>query len=219
MIEKKYITQKREPFFEIARKYIKKNSKVLDVGAGDGAFSEYCDRKDFFLFEGNPESVNNLKSKFPNVFHGNLPTLPFEDKYFDIIHCSHVIEHLSPAVLHQTISEFDRCLKDGGVLVISAPLLWSKFYNDMSHIKPYNPTVIIKYLTINKYNTGTRSNISESYQVESLIYRYAEKDILEEIYFIKNKWFFWGVKKFMNLLYKMGMRKYEKSGFTLVIKR
>ena len=39
MIDKKYLTHSREPFFEIARSIIPANGLVLDVGGGDGSFS------------------------------------------------------------------------------------------------------------------------------------------------------------------------------------
>ena len=47
MINKKYATHSREPFFEIANKHIKVDSKVLDIGAGSGKFSK-TDRKNYF---------------------------------------------------------------------------------------------------------------------------------------------------------------------------
>lgn len=33
---KKYITGEREPFFELAKKYISADSVILDAGSGDG---------------------------------------------------------------------------------------------------------------------------------------------------------------------------------------
>src|SRR5690606_23253477 len=135
-IEEKYITYKRAPFFQIAKDLIKDGDVVLDVGAGDGSFSEFCQNDEIYQFDGNMESFNNLKKKFRNTFLGHLPNLPFQNNFFNIIHCSHVIEHLQPQELYDTLIEFDRVLKDGGRIVISAPLLWSGFYDDLSHVKP-----------------------------------------------------------------------------------
>ena len=87
MVNKKYATHAREPFFEIANKNIKVESKVLDIGAGSGKFSIYCKRNDFYLFDGNQETVNFLKQENTNVFLGELPILPFDNEFFDLIHC------------------------------------------------------------------------------------------------------------------------------------
>jgi len=46
-------------------------------------------------------------------------TLPFEDKSFDVIWCSEVIEHLADAEF--TVGEFRRVLKDGGVMYLTTP--------------------------------------------------------------------------------------------------
>ncbi len=54
-IDRKFISHKREPFFDIAKKYIKPYSKVLDIGGGDGFFADYCNRNDFFIFDSNKE--------------------------------------------------------------------------------------------------------------------------------------------------------------------
>src|SRR5690606_15521311 len=116
--------------------------KVLDIGAGSGLFSKYFKRNDFYLFDGNDITINELKRENKNVFQGELPIIPFQNNFFDLIHCSHVIEHLNPDVFYETLKEMDRCLKLGGHLIISAPLIWSGFYNDLSHVRPYNPKVI-----------------------------------------------------------------------------
>ena len=79
MIDKKYATHRREPFFELAKDYINDASKVLDIGSGNGAFSEYCNRNDFYLFDGNLQTIDFLKERFKNVKHGILPNLSFED--------------------------------------------------------------------------------------------------------------------------------------------
>src|SRR5690554_3694200 len=88
MNKEKYYTHKREPFFEIANNYIKKDSRVLDIGSGAGAFPEHCRRDDFYLFDGNPETIEILKKEYNHVFQGLLPRLPFESGFFDVIHCS-----------------------------------------------------------------------------------------------------------------------------------
>ena len=217
-MKKQYITHKREPFFEIAKKYINESSKVLDIGAGNGAFAKYCNRNDFYLFDGNKETVETLRITNTNVYLGQLPKLPFEDSFFDVMHCSHVIEHLEPEVFYQTLKEMDRCLKEGGFLVVSAPLLWSGFYNDLSHIKPYLPGVFINYLSGKNKNSRTRKVISENYLCEKLVYRYLEAKNPDMVYFNKKDRFLIRViLKGMSYLKKYGLTSYEKTGFTIVM--
>ncbi len=210
-LNKRYITHQREPFFEVVKKYLTPNSKLLDIGAGNGCFSRYFKRKDFYLMDGNEKSVALLKSEFSNVFHSNLPKLPFEDDFFDIIHCSHVIEHLTPDILYATLIEMNRCLTKNGKLIISAPLMWEGFYNDLSHIKPYNPKILIYYL-INSNKNSTRESISENYKLKELIYRYRVKDI-DWIYY-KNP-----IYRFIQRVLSRFSRKYEKTGYTIVFEK
>lgn len=213
----KYITRKREPFFEIAKDYIKEDSLVLDIGPGNGHFSEFCGRSDFYLFEGNSDTVSLLSQRYKNVFYGRLPTLPFENDFFDVIHCSHVIEHLQPQEFYDTVKEMDRCLKVGGKLIISTPLYWDGFYDDLSHIKPYNPAVFKNYLCSGHENSRTRPLISSSYKIERLQYRYREKNVLRNNYHpSKNFW----VSHIVNIFDKLrtrGLKFYTKTGYTLVV--
>lgn len=218
MIDKKFITPAREPFFQIALDYINPKSMVLDIGAGNGSFAKYCQREDFYLFDGNDSSIKSLMAEFPNSVFGRLPVLPFEDQFFDLIHCSHVIEHLQPQELYDTLIEADRVLKNQGYLVISTPLLWEGFYQDLSHIKPYDPLVLEKYLTGNYFENLTRDPVSINYSVERLEYRYHDEPM--ETWINQNNDFFGRI--FLSLKYRMrkrGLRKLVKTGYTMVLKK
>ena len=218
-MDRKYYTFNKEPFFQIAKEYIIESSIVLDVGPGNGTFSDFCGRKDFYLFEGNKESARKLERRHDKVFCGELPTLPFEDNFFDLIHCSHVIEHLQPQEFYDTLKEMDRCLKPEGYLVISAPLMWEGFYNDISHVKPYNPKVFYNYLIKNKSSSRTRPKISEDYKQVNLIYRYREISVTNNFFQENNN--LW-VKLLFSIVYKLeryGLRNREKTGYTIVLQK
>lgn len=219
MIEKKYITHNREPFFQLALDYISKESKVLDIGPGVGAFPEFCGRKDFYLLEGNQETCLLLNEKYKNVVHTSLPDVPFDQDFFDLVHCSHVVEHLVPEDLYQSLVNIDRILKPSGYLVISAPLLWSGFYNDLSHVKPYDPFIFEKYLCGAHLNSLTRKPISTTYKVVRIQYRYL--NTIKEIMFLNESNNFF-VRIFQSLYYrlkKLGLTKLEKTGFTIVLQK
>lgn len=218
MNNSKYVTHNREPFFQIAKNLINPTSTVLDVGAGNGKFADYCNLNSIYLLDGNRDSINNLKKEYPNVFHGKLPKLPFEDNKFDLIHMSHVIEHLQPQEVYDTLREFNRCCKPGGALVISAPLMWEGFYDDLSHIKPYNPRIFEKYLCSNNQDNYSRDVISSDFKVEMVQYRFLEQNyfysikhssrILPRIIF-----------RIYNFMKKKGFRQYQKTGYTIVLRK
>jgi SAM-dependent methyltransferase len=216
-INAKYITSNREPFFTIATKYIKDGDKILDIGSGDGCFSETIGRYDVYQLDSNIESITELKNRFPNCYHANLPDIPFPDNLFDIIHSSHVIEHLSPEKLYDTVKEIDRCLKPGGYLILSAPLQWSEFYDDLSHVKPYNTKVFEKYLCWGLKMCCTRPLISAGYTLIERVYRYHSRPY--EVTMINNH--FRIITIIINLIrwviFLLGFRSLEKSGFTIVL--
>ena len=152
-------TQSREPFFELTKKYLNTSSIVLDIGAGDTSFADYLslNPENTFLIDGNKESVYNMKLKYPNSQHFKLKNkLPFSNTKFDLIHCSHFIEYLYPNQVYDLLKEINRTLKPNGFLIISTPLMHDKFYNDLSHIKPYTPEIFIKYLGFKNIKNLTR---------------------------------------------------------------
>ncbi len=220
---KQYITRERSPFFLLAKKYLTASSKILDVGGGDGYFSEVIERADTFILDGNIETVEKLKEKYLNVNYGKLPTLPYSDNFFNMIHCSHIIEHLDQEQLYTFLKEADRCLANDGHLIISAPLLWSGFYDDLSHVKPYTTTVLKKYLSLGNIGCATRKLVSDKYIIKEEVYRYSYVNEEDSVFFEKTTLPF---IPFI-ILYKMtskvkrilGFRKLEKSAYTLVLQK
>lgn len=221
---KKYCSGSRLPFFELAQKYLPKNpdSIVVDVGAGNGLFAEHLNLKDkyknLYLLDGNKNTVDNLRKKFKNAVAYTAPSLlPFEENSVHLIHLSHIVEHLQPDDLHKFLQNLDRVLAKDGVLIISTPLLWDRFYEDLSHVKPYNPEVFIGYLCGEK-SQASAENISRDYQIEELVFRYRSVPLGENIF---SKYFivYFLLKVFFIFLSKIGFRKYIKNGYTLILKK
>lgn len=212
------LAENRNVFFDIAKKLLSPNDKILDIGPGNGNFASYIDREDTYLFEGNDLSVRELKKSYTNVFLGRLPVLPFENDYFNLIHMSHVIEHLNPEEVYKSLIEMDRCCAPRGVIIISAPLLWEGFYDDLSHIKPYNPKIFFKYLCGLDSGNLTRAAISNKYSVEQLVYRMNERKYLYGIKHSSNI-FLKVIYNFYEFLRKRGMRKTYKTGYTIVLRK
>lgn len=216
----KYVTHKREVFFDVATKYINDTTVVLDVGAGKGDFSNFHKRSDFYLLDGNEETVAFLKEKeHKNVYSGMLPQLPFENNFFDVIHCSHVVEHLYPEQFYETLKEMNRCLKAGGVLIISAPLFWDGFYNDLSHIRPYPPVIFKNYLCTASNAPRTRVGIDSSYEMLEEIYRYKKQKLFTNLTINSTSFFSKLVLKIVSGFERLGLKFYKKTGYTIVLKK
>lgn len=220
----RYGVPSRLPFFELAKKFLPPpgESIVLDIGPGNGDFAAQLRLKELFpkthaLLEGNEWSVKELERKGYHAAHYRAPgRLPFNDGSVAFVHLSHIVEHLPHQELYVFLKELDRVMDEGGIIVISTPLLWQRFYDDLSHIKPYNPPVFINYLTKNKEN-ATQEPISTGYVVRELQYRYRVIDEPE-----------WGSRFFViDALMRglriirsfLGFRRYIKNGYTLVLQK
>ncbi len=217
-MKNKYVTHSREAFFDIAIDLIRKDDRILDIGPGNGKFADQCNRMDVYFLEANLSSVENLKTRFKNVFLSKLPNLPFEKGFFDIIHMSHVVEHLQPQELYETLQEIDRCCAPGGAVVISTPVLWEGFYDDLSHVKPYNPAVFLKYLCNGENYSLSREVISDQFRLERLEYRLKEKKLFQGLK--KSKSFF--PKMFYDgydFIRKNFVRQHQITGYTLVLRK
>ncbi len=104
-----------------------KAKKVLDIGCGNGDLLIELRRKGFDkeltgveLSKGmlkNGIKTNNNESLGINFVVGDAQKLPFDDNYFDIIIAKHMLYHLED--INKGVSEFYRCLKPGGELIIT----------------------------------------------------------------------------------------------------
>lgn len=69
-----------------------------------------------------------------------------ESNRYDIVHCSHMIEHFGYPNIKMVLDELMRITKPNGFLIIRSPLMWEHFYDDLDHIRPYPPECILNYL-------------------------------------------------------------------------
>lgn len=149
---------------------------MLDIGVGDGGFSRYFwlhqTYRNLCLIDGNQETVDLLRKDSSNVLHIRIPSrLPFEDSTVSFVHCSHLIEYVGPDELYAMLKEIDRIPEHRGIVIVSAPMPTpDKCYNDLSHVRPYNYSVLTKYLC-GGVHVCTRQEIAGGYTVEKLVYR------------------------------------------------
>lgn len=103
---------------------IKPNDKVLDVGGGHNPFSRADNIIDSDLTDGNHRDGRGIPPVFKDRYmKGDLHSLPFEDKTFDFIFCSHVLEHVSDP--ETACRELMRVGKRG---YIETPRKWTEFF-------------------------------------------------------------------------------------------
>ena len=208
---------KKSYFYKLAWQYLDKQKLVLDIGCGYGNFIK-LQTKNTVGLDRNIANLSKLKSEYPQstIVNGDALMLPFVDRSFDGIHCSHILEHFEPASVHSILREIDRLLSKGGILVISSPLLWEGFYDDLTHDRPYSPTSILHYYA-DVFHSRSMPRISSSYEVVALKYRYYAKKIdpvITSWRFINYLCIF-----FTKLLTHLGVRKWVKNGYMLVLRK
>lgn len=101
--------------------YKGEDRSILDVGTSAGNFIEIALRHSWKVkgVEPFPDDVKRCIDKGFDVVQGLAEELPFEDNTFDVVHTSHVFEHLEDPL--QAAREAFRVLKPGGMLFIEVP--------------------------------------------------------------------------------------------------
>lgn len=141
---------------------IDNGKKILDAGAGELKFKKYCDHlqyfaQDFGQYDGTGDEALQTGS-WDNTkldIISDITDIPVEDKSFDVILCTEVLEHLPDAV--KALNEFNRILKPGGLLLLTAP------FASLTHFAPYH------YCGYNKY--------WYQYHLENLNFKIIDLDI------------------------------------------
>jgi len=180
----KYCTKSRLPFFELAGRFLPDNSEaiVLDIGPGDATFARHLmlalKYRNLYLLDANAETVDVLRRDFPNTLVYRAPErLPFENETVSYIHCSHLIEHLGHEALYAFLVDIDRVLSGVGIVAISGPMMTDRFYYNLSHVKPYPPEVLMRYLCDVSTTQPSASSISRAYHVQALVYQYSRRPV------------------------------------------
>lgn len=199
----------KEKLNKLALKYMKDCKNILDVGCGEGKFISYSPDR-IVGVDNNLGSIKICQEKGFKVYKSLVTKLPFEDKSFDAVNCSHVIEHLYSKEAYEMLKEINRVLRIGGILCFRAPLLSRNFYQEFSHIKPYSPFAI--YSQLNDSPNQTYLSI-HPYKMIKLKYRY-EPIISGVDYNFTRKLTVIG-----HILYEFGIRRLTKDAFFMILKK
>jgi SAM-dependent methyltransferase len=150
--------------WEAIKHAIPNGAKMLDVGCGAGdnmlrAINELnctCSGIDPDPGGHGVGRYNGLETeiKLP-ILQGFAENLPYEDKSFDVVFCSHVLEHVNDE--KKSLEEINRVLKPNGILIIGMPtatvaaLTWVSGIIFTSHI-----SILFAIKSIGKPDFATR---------------------------------------------------------------
>ena len=116
-------------WFNEEKKYLRKNitkdSKILEVGCGEGrSLKDIIDiTKNLTGIEHDPQAVNKTKIRFRNypnikIIRADAVKLPFDNKSFDFVICMTTLANFGKNKF-KVFDEMKRVLKDGGRIIIS----------------------------------------------------------------------------------------------------
>tara|TARA_B100001989_G_scaffold211562_1_gene161004 strand:+ start:1624 stop:2367 length:744 start_codon:yes stop_codon:yes gene_type:complete len=120
-----------------------KGLNILDIGSGlCNYYPENVieSRNKYFACDLSDDLKEFLKKRGIKFIQGDMvkDNLALKENSFDIIICSHVIEHIEEP--SNILFEINKLLKISGILFLKTPdikvVKWN-FFNDFTHIKPY----------------------------------------------------------------------------------
>lgn len=186
--------------------YLKDCKKILDIGCGEGEFMRLSPKK-IIGIDSNKKSIQICRKNKLNVVLGEATKLPFANNFFDGVHCCHVIEHMYPSQAHKMLSEVSRVLKKNGIFLLSTPILWHGFYNDFTHIKPYNPESLIRYLCV-EGKEKTLGEVGGRFELLDLYWRYRPVPMPTK-----------AGRIISSFLYQYGLHGLRRDAYTLVLRK
>lgn len=204
-------------FFKYSVEKLSSKKRILDIGCGNGFFLKLANKNNIIGIDAKFNNLIDSKNYTNKIIQGNILNSPFLDATFDGINCSHIIEHFEPENAYKLLSEMNRILEIGGIIILSTPILWDGFYKDFTHIKPYYPEAIMHYLG-KPVNQTTKQNLGCLYKVNEIKWRY-RKACLKPLCLPKGSIINTILFYLTESLNKLNFGKYERIGYTMVLEK
>ena len=207
-----------------------KEYKLLEIGSGLCRFIDiikqlYPNIK-ITCYEINSKLAALAQSKGFSVIQGNFLENKIESESYDIIHCSHVIEHFQYPAITNVLDEFMRIIKANGTIIIRSPLMWNAFFHDIDHIRPYPPESIKNYFSYKQQQKQGIYNID----IKKIWYRTQAKQL--KMIEATSIWQLcppvkWGInfaKKIINIVYQWLWNRFrspatEPNGYVMIFSK
>jgi ubiquinone/menaquinone biosynthesis C-methylase UbiE len=142
-------------------------SRILDFGAGRGALSCEIARRGYRVTACDIDGQKLGQLPDPCGPHpistillaAGAPTLPFQDREFDVIVCREVLEHIPDYAY--AITELHRILKPGGILAVSVPARLSErlchwfdenWYEKSGHLRVFAKKALLAEFAASGWN-------------------------------------------------------------------
>lgn len=128
----------REEWLKTTLQKINNGEKILDAGAGEAQFKKLCSHlkytsQDIAVYdgEGDGSGIHTKSRDYKELdIISDITNIPVQDESFDAIMCIEVFEHITNPL--DALKEFNRILKKGGKLILTAP------FNSLTHYAPYH---------------------------------------------------------------------------------
>lgn len=106
-----------------------REGRILDIGCGSFPyFLAHTAFQEKFAVDQLPmpkETASKNRIEFFALDLNKVPSLPFENGFFNAVTLLAVVEHLNPDSLALLLKECYRVLKPGGALILTTPAAWS----------------------------------------------------------------------------------------------
>lgn len=114
-----------------------KGESVLEVGCGRALLSKKIKELNYKITALDIYISNETKSNYPDTIfkNGDVECLPFEDKKFDTVICTHTLEHVQN--LTQSIAELRRVCKKRLIAVVPKQRPYKYTFDLHVHFFPY----------------------------------------------------------------------------------
>jgi ubiquinone/menaquinone biosynthesis C-methylase UbiE len=166
---------KRRLVHQLTNKYLTKQGKVLDIGAGTGKLLEELKAKGWQVsgIDGAKEAVEQSKRRGIRINQQELTKrLKFKANSFDLITSLDVLEHVEDDLA--LLNEMKRVVKPNGIIVVTVPAyqwLFSYWDKMLKHWRRYDKKDLVKLASQAQLKLELMSFYSSFFLLPSILVR------------------------------------------------